>query len=94
MPTETADCGLREHERVVERGLAGQVNWYNHQKGHGRITCDDGRTGLFVHYSGLLTPRRTDGQGNAIELKDGERVRFDIADGDQRGPKCVNVVLE
>lgn len=88
---ETTAAGLREGEHVTETGLTGTVKFYNDTQGWGRINADDGRDGVFVHHTGLNTPRRSR-DGKTIELLQGERVSFDIAEG-LRGPKCVNVVL-
>jgi cold shock protein len=46
----------------------GTVRWYKEEKGHGRITADDGEV-LFVHFSAI------DGEGFR-SLAEGERVSF------------------
>lgn len=92
MPTTEVSKALRPGEHVTETGLTGRVKFYDDKKGWGRINTDDGRDGIYVHHSGLNTPRRTDGQGNTVELVQGEAVSFDIAEG-LHGPKCVNVQL-
>jgi cold shock CspA family protein len=46
----------------------GTVRWYDAERGHGRITADDGEV-LFVHFSDIVT----DG---FHELREGQRVSF------------------
>lgn len=62
----------------------GTVKWFNGTKGYGFISCDDDNSEVFVHFSGIA------GDGFKT-LEDGEKVTFDIEDG-QRGPQAVNVV--
>lgn len=83
---------LREGEYITERALTGLVKFYDDKKGIGFIHCDDGRE-IYVHHTGLNTPRNRFGPGGkVIELQECDAVRFDIAEG-KRGPKCVNVEL-
>ena len=60
----------------------GTVKWFNAQKGFGFIAAEDG-TDVFVHFSAL----KMDG---FKELKDGEKVEFEVIDGD-KGPQAANV---
>jgi CspA family cold shock protein len=60
----------------------GTVKWFNESKGYGFITQDGGQD-VFVHYSAI----KSDGFKT---LAEGDRVRFDIVQGD-RGPKASNV---
>ncbi|RJQ40639.1 MAG: cold-shock protein [Nitrospiraceae bacterium] len=61
----------------------GKVKWFNETKGYGFIQQDNG-TDVFVHYSSISN----DGFKT---LAEGQRVQFDIVEG-ERGPKAANVV--
>jgi CspA family cold shock protein len=62
---------------------SGTVKWFDDKKGFGFIENDDGGD-IFVHHTGI--------QGSGFKtLSDGERVSFDIEQG-EKGPKAVNVV--
>ncbi|MCM1105624.1 MAG: cold shock domain-containing protein [Blautia sp.] len=60
----------------------GTVKWFNAKKGYGFITDDDGSE-VFVHFSAL----NMDG---FKELKDGEKVEFEVTSG-EKGPQAANV---
>lgn len=61
---------------------SGSVKWFNDSKGFGFITTDEGND-VFVHYSAV----QSDGFKS---LKEGDKVEFDVIDGD-KGPQAANV---
>ena len=61
----------------------GSVKWFNESKGYGFITADEGKD-VFVHYSAI--------QGEGFKtLREGEKVSFDVVDG-EKGPQAAHVV--
>jgi CspA family cold shock protein len=73
-----------EKDTIVERGIEGEVKFYNQADGWGFVRLDDGRE-VFVHHTGI---RKED----EILMLQSTRLRFDIASG-HRGLKCVNVKM-
>ncbi len=63
----------------------GTVKWFNDKKGYGFITPEDGEKDCFVHFSAI----QSDGFKS---LKEGQRVEFEIVDGD-KGPAAQNVMI-
>ena len=62
----------------------GIVKWFNNSKGYGFIEQEDGPD-VFVHFSGIKSE-------GFKTLNEGDRVTFDIEDG-QKGPAAVNVIV-
>ncbi len=62
----------------------GTVKWFNDQKGFGFISRADNGEDCFVHYTSIQTE-------GFRSLAEGERVEFDVVDG-QKGPAAENVV--
>ena len=60
----------------------GTVKWFNSEKGFGFIT-QEGGADVFVHFSAI------ESEGYR-ELKENQRVEFDVKEGD-KGPQAENV---
>ncbi|WP_053955160.1 cold-shock protein [Inediibacterium massiliense] len=61
----------------------GVVKWFNSEKGFGFISVE-GEDDVFVHFSAI--------QGDGFKtLEEGQKVEFEVVDGD-RGPQAANVV--
>jgi len=63
----------------------GTVKWFNDKKGYGFITPEDGEKDCFVHFSAIMAE-------GFKSLKEGQRVEFEVVDGD-KGPAAQNVQL-
>ena len=60
----------------------GVVKWFNEKKGYGFIQRPDGED-VFVHYSAIMS-------NGFRTLQEGQKVSFDLAEGD-KGAKAANV---
>jgi CspA family cold shock protein len=60
----------------------GIVKWFNAKKGYGFIS-DEAGNDVFVHFSAL-------NMEGFKELKDGEKVEFEVSAG-EKGPQAANV---
>ena len=62
---------------------SGTVKWFNDEKGFGFITPESGPD-LFVHFRAI--------QGNGFKsLKEGQKVTFDITDGNKGKKQASNI---
>jgi len=61
----------------------GTVKWFNDAKGFGFIKPDDGSEDLFAHFSAI-------NMGGFKSLKEGQKVTYDIVDG-QKGKQAGNI---
>jgi CspA family cold shock protein len=74
---------LREKFEVHQKMAQGTVKWFKNEKGFGFIAQDGGED-VFVHHSSIKSEGfRT--------LNEGDRVEFDVVQGD-KGLKAENVV--
>ena len=74
----------QDRERESGMRISGTVKWFNDRKGFGFLAREDGEKDCFVHFSSI--------QGDGYKsLREGERVEFDVVDGD-KGPAAENVV--
>lgn len=64
--------------------MTGTVKWFNSEKGFGFITSEEGND-VFAHFSQI----QKDGFKT---LEEGEKVSFDVAEG-QKGPQAENIVV-
>jgi CspA family cold shock protein len=73
-------CVVRFRVKVV--AMQGTVKWFNSTKKFGFIAPSDGGKDVFVHANEIQNPMKT--------LSDGERVEFEVTEG-QKGPQATNV---
>jgi CspA family cold shock protein len=62
----------------------GTVKWFNEAKGFGFITPDNGGEDVFAHFSAISMP-------GFKTLKDGQKVSFDITDGNRGKKQASNI---
>jgi cold shock protein len=82
--TGSPDLESRSTNQEYGMRTVGTVKWFNDAKGFGFITPEDGSKDCFVHHTAIQM------QGFK-SLAEGERVEFDIVEG-QKGPAAENVV--
>ena len=61
----------------------GTVKWFNTTKGFGFIQPDDGSKDVFVHISAV--------ERSGMQLKEGQKVSFDLEKGQQGKTSAVNL---
>ena len=64
--------------------VSGTVKWFNSEKGFGFLSVDGTDRDVFVHHTAIT-------MDGFRELKQDERVEFEIVDG-PKGPQAGNVV--
>lgn len=62
--------------------MKGTVKWYNHSRGFGFITGEDGKD-IFVHSTNLIT---------ITDLNENDQVEY-TSEESERGPKATNVKM-
>lgn len=62
----------------------GKVKWFNDSKGYGFITPDDGGEDLFAHFSAI-------NMSGFKTLKEGQKVSFEITDGNKGKKQASNI---
>jgi cold shock protein len=62
----------------------GTVKWFNDSKGFGFITPDGGGEDLFAHFSAI-------NMSGFKTLKEGQKVSFDITDGNKGKKQASNI---
>lgn len=64
--------------------MEGTVKWFNSEKGYGFITSAEGND-VFAHFSKINTE-------GFKTLEEGQKVTFDLVDGD-KGPQADNITV-
>ena len=63
----------------------GTVKWFSNKRGYGFIVPDDSGEDLFVHHSEI----KMDGY---VTLNEGQKVEFEIGQGEKGRPCATNVI--
>lgn len=66
--------------------MQGVVKWFQASKGFGFIGCEDGQPDVFVHHTCIK-------MAGYRELKQGQRVEFDVEVGPKGKPQAIDVVV-
>ena len=75
----------RQPMQIEKEGVTGVVKFFNHDRGFGFITPDDGSPDVFVHISSVE-------RSGITAVEDGMKLTFDLAaDNRGKGPKAVNL---
>jgi cold shock protein len=77
----TDPATYQEEQQMRTTGI---VKWFNDAKGFGFITPDGGERDCFVHHTAIQAE-------GFRSLSEGERVEFDLVQG-EKGPAAENVV--
>ena len=62
----------------------GTIKWFNKKKGYGFVLPDDGSEDVFVHHSEIKAVGES-------SLNDGQKVEYEIGEGEKDRPRAINV---
>jgi CspA family cold shock protein len=79
------DVTLQKGKKPKVAKQQGTVKWFNNSKGYGFIAPVSGDKDLFVHFSAIQ-----DANGGYRSLNEGDKVEFDVEQG-QKGLQATNV---